>query len=108
LALGSQSPNAQQGAHCSTAPLVLYHTRNDKGAMKKFGINGKLRNKLFLIAIHRFSLVKAAMTPLRFVNCAMVLRKRLNFLIQMRNEYSPQPSKLLYDCQLKTRRHSKT
>jgi hypothetical protein len=29
--------------------------------MKKFGINGQLRNKLFLIVIHRFSLVKAAM-----------------------------------------------
>jgi hypothetical protein len=43
-----------------------------------------------------------------FVNCAMVLTKRLNFLIQVRNEYSPQPSKLLYNCQLKTRRRSKT
>jgi hypothetical protein len=43
-----------------------------------------------------------------FVNCAMVLIKRLNFLIQVRNEYSPQ----LYNCctivNLKTRRRSKT
>jgi hypothetical protein len=29
--------------------------------MKQFGINGQLRNKLFLIVIHSFSLVKAAM-----------------------------------------------
>jgi hypothetical protein len=29
--------------------------------MKKFGINCQLRNKLFSIVIHRFSLVKAAM-----------------------------------------------
>jgi hypothetical protein len=28
--------------------------------MKKFGINGQMRNKLFLIIIHSFSLVKAA------------------------------------------------
>jgi hypothetical protein len=29
--------------------------------MKKFGINCQLRKKLFLIVIHRFSVVKAAM-----------------------------------------------
>ncbi len=29
--------------------------------MKKFGINGQLPNKLFLIVIHRFSLAKAVM-----------------------------------------------
>jgi hypothetical protein len=28
---------------------------------EKFGINGQLRNKHFLIVIHRFSLVKSAM-----------------------------------------------
>jgi hypothetical protein len=48
-----------------TAPLVLHRTRLDKCAMKKFGINGELRNKLFLIIIHRSSLVKAAMNALR-------------------------------------------
>jgi hypothetical protein len=48
-----------------TAPLVLHRTRLDKYAMKKFCINGQLRNKLFLIVIHRFSLVKAAMNALR-------------------------------------------
>ncbi len=48
-----------------TAPLVLHHARFDKCAMKKFSINGQLRNKLFLIVIPRFSLVKAAMNALR-------------------------------------------
>jgi hypothetical protein len=39
--------------------------------MKKFFINSQWQNKVFLIAIHRFSLVKAAMNALRvFVNCA--------------------------------------
>jgi hypothetical protein len=33
--------------------------------MKKFVINGQLGNKLFLIVIHRFSLVKAAMNAPR-------------------------------------------
>jgi hypothetical protein len=48
-----------------TAPLVLHRTGIDKCAMKKFGINGQLRNKLFLIVIRRFSLVKAAMNAPR-------------------------------------------
>jgi hypothetical protein len=47
-----------------TAPLVLHRTRLDKCAMKKFGINGQLRNKLFVIFIHHFSPVKAAMNAL--------------------------------------------
>ncbi len=47
-----------------TATLVLHRTRLDKCNMKKYGINGQLRNKLFLIIIHRFSLVKAAMNAL--------------------------------------------
>ncbi len=38
-----------------------------------------------------------------FVKCAMVLTKRLNFLIQVLNEYSPQPSKLLYNRQFKNK-----
>jgi hypothetical protein len=33
--------------------------------MKKFSINGQLRNKLFWIVIHRFSLVKATMNAQR-------------------------------------------
>jgi hypothetical protein len=48
-----------------TAPFVLHSTRIDKCAMKKFGINGQLRNKLFFIVTHRFSLVKAAMNAPR-------------------------------------------
>jgi hypothetical protein len=42
-----------------TAPLVLHHTRIDKYAMKKSGINGQWGNKLILIVIYHFSLVKA-------------------------------------------------
>jgi hypothetical protein len=38
----------------ATAPLVLHCTRIHKCTMKKFGINGKMRNRPFLI-------VKAAM-----------------------------------------------
>jgi hypothetical protein len=54
-----------------TEPLVLHRTRFDKCAMKKFGINGQLQNKFFLIITHRFSLVKAA----------MVLAKRPQFVL---------------------------
>jgi hypothetical protein len=48
--------------------------------MKKFAINSQLRNKLFLIVIHRFSLARAAMNALRI--CKMrngVSKKALNF-----------------------------
>jgi hypothetical protein len=34
--------------------------------MKKCGINGQLRNKLFVIVIHHFLIVKAAMNALPF------------------------------------------
>ncbi len=44
-----------------TAPLVLHRIRIHECAMKKFGINGQMRDKLFMIIIFRFSLVKAAM-----------------------------------------------
>jgi hypothetical protein len=43
------------------APLVLHRTRIGKCALKIFGKNFQLRNRLFIV-IHRFSLVKAAMT----------------------------------------------
>jgi hypothetical protein len=59
--------------------------------MKKFSINGQLRNKHFLIIIYPFSLVKAAMNAPRLCKLcidyltgtghgAMVFTKRLNFL----------------------------
>jgi hypothetical protein len=44
-----------------TAPLVLHHTRIGKYAMGKIGINGQWQKKHFLIDIHRFSLVIAAL-----------------------------------------------
>jgi hypothetical protein len=53
-----------------TAPLVLHRTRIHKCAMKRFGINGQMLNKLFLIVIYNFSLVKAA------VNAAPVYKFR--------------------------------
>jgi hypothetical protein len=77
-----------------TAPLVLHCTRIEKYARKKFIINGQWRNKLFLIGINRFSLVKAAMNALRICKlrkncltiidqCAMVLKtpQFLHFLV---------------------------
>jgi hypothetical protein len=63
-----------------TAPLVLHHTSIDKCAMKKFGINGQLRNKLFLIVIHRFSLVKAAMNAPRICKMRNGVNKMPQFL----------------------------
>jgi hypothetical protein len=82
-----------------TAPLVLHRTRLDKCAMKKIGINGQLRNKLFLIVIHRFSLVKAAMSALRICKMCNGVSKTPSIssfsTAHVRNEYSPQLSKLL-------------
>ncbi len=80
--IGHEAFNGQMRskAHTAlTAPLVLHHTRIYKCAMKKIIINGQMRNKPFLIVIYRSSLVKAAMMLRAFVNCAMVLTKRLNF-----------------------------
>jgi hypothetical protein len=56
----------------STAPLVLHHTRIHKCAMKKFGINGQMLNKLFLIVFYCFSLVKAAINA----DCICKLRQQ--------------------------------
>jgi hypothetical protein len=88
-----------------TAPLVLHRTRIKKYATKKFIINGQWRNKLFLIVINRFPLVKAAMNAPRVCKsrkncltiidqCAMGLKSPqfLHFSInifQVRNEFSP-------------------
>jgi hypothetical protein len=73
--------------------------------MKKAGFNCQMRNELFSIVIYHSSLVKGATNAaslLASVNCAMVLKKRLNFFFfqwpkvdQARNEYSPQQSKLM-------------
>jgi hypothetical protein len=48
-----------------TGPLVLHRTRIHTCTVKKFGINGQMRNKLYLIVIYGFSLVKAAMNAAR-------------------------------------------
>jgi hypothetical protein len=60
--------------------------------------------------IHRFSLVKAAMNAPRickmrngFNKTPQFFNPSAIFLIQVRNGYSPQPSKLLYNCQFKNK-----
>jgi hypothetical protein len=70
--------------------------------MKKITYSGQMRNEHFFIDIYHSSLVKAAVNGLRICNCAVVLKKRLNFFFfewskvdQVRSEYSPQLSKLM-------------
>jgi hypothetical protein len=63
-----------------TAPLVLNRTPIDKWAMKKFAFNGQLRNKLFLIVILRFSLVKTAKNAPRICKMRNGVNKTLQFL----------------------------
>jgi hypothetical protein len=88
------------------APLVLQYTRIDKCTMKIFGINGQLQNKHFFIVIHRFSLVKGAMNASRICKMRNGVKKCLNFLNKVRNEYSTQPCCTI--ANLKTSRRSKT
>jgi hypothetical protein len=57
-------PNCQLHSN-PTSPLVLHRTGIGKCAMKIFGMSCQLRDKLFWIVIHRFSLVKAAMNAPR-------------------------------------------
>jgi hypothetical protein len=49
--------------------------------MKKFGINGQMQNKLFLIIIYRFSLVKAAMTHVRVCKLRNGVNKTPQFFL---------------------------
>jgi hypothetical protein len=85
-----------------TAPLVLLHTRIYKCAMKKFGFNGQMRNEPFFVVIYHSSLVKGAMNTARVCQLRNGVKKYPNFFFfhwskvdQMRNEYSPQLSKLM-------------
>jgi hypothetical protein len=58
--------------------------------MKKFCINGQLRQKHFLIVIHRFSLVNADMNALRICKMRNGVNKTPSISsAQVRNEYSP-------------------
>ncbi len=70
--------------------------------MKKFGFNGQMRNQPFFIVIYHSSLVKGAMNAARVFKLRNGVKKRLNFFFfqwpkvdQVRNEYSPQLSKLM-------------
>jgi hypothetical protein len=85
-----------------TAPLVLHHTRIYKCAMKKFGFNCHLRNEPFLIVIYHSSLVKGTMNAAHVCKLRNGVKKHPNFFFfqwpkvdQVRNEYSPQRSKLM-------------
>ncbi len=76
--------------------------------MKKIIFNGQMRNKHFFIVIYHSSLVKAAVNAARVFQLRYGVKKCLNFFFfqwqkvdQVRNEYSPQLSKLLYNCKLK-------
>ncbi len=64
-----------------TAPLVLHHIRIYKCAMKKFGIDGQLRNKLFLIVIYHSSLVKGAMNAAPVCKLLNGVKKTPQFLL---------------------------
>jgi hypothetical protein len=63
-----------------TAHLVLHHTRIYKSPMKKIIFNGQRRNKHFLIVIHCFSLVKAAMNAPRICKLRNGVNKTPLFL----------------------------
>ncbi len=78
--------------------------------MKKIIFNGQMRNKHFLIVIYHSSLVKAAANAACVCKLHNGVKKHLNFFFfhwpkvdQVRNEYSPQLSKLLYNCKLKNK-----
>jgi hypothetical protein len=65
-----------------TARLVWsYIVQINECQMKKFGINCHLRNKLFLIVIHRFSLVNAAMNAPRICKLPNGVNKTSQFLL---------------------------
>jgi hypothetical protein len=49
--------------------------------MKKFVINSQMRNKLFLIVIYNFSLVKAAMNAAHFCKLRNDVNKTPQFLL---------------------------
>jgi hypothetical protein len=49
--------------------------------MKTFGINGQVQNKLFLIVIHRLSLVNAAMNAPPICKLRNIVNKMPQFLL---------------------------
>jgi len=57
--------------------------------MKKFGSNGQLRNKLYLIVIYHFSLVKAAMIALRICKLRNFVSKMPQFLLFSVERFNP-------------------
>jgi hypothetical protein len=69
--------------------------RLDKCAKKKFGINGQLGNKLYLIVSYRFSLVKALLNAPLFCKLLNGVKKRLIQLPKIEQ-------RLLRTCQLRS------
>jgi hypothetical protein len=72
--------------------------------------NGQMRNKHFLIVIDHSSLAKAAVNAARICKLRNGVKKSFNFFFfqwpkvdQVRNEYSPQLSKLFYNWKLKNK-----
>jgi hypothetical protein len=63
-----------------TVPLGLLRKMIDKCAMINFCINSQLRNKLFWIVNHRFSLVKAAVNAPRICKMRNGVNKTPQFL----------------------------
>jgi hypothetical protein len=61
--------------------LWFYIKQGVASVMKNFGINCQLWNKLFLIVIHRFSLVKAAMQAPCICELRNGVKKTAQFLI---------------------------
>jgi hypothetical protein len=57
--------------------------------MKKFGSNGQLRNKLFLIVIYHFSLVKAVMIAPRICKSRNVVSKMPQFILFSVERFNP-------------------
>jgi hypothetical protein len=64
-----------------TAPLDLHHTRIYQRIMKKIIINGRMRNKHFLIVIYHSSLVKAPMNAACICKLRNGVKKRLSFFL---------------------------
>jgi hypothetical protein len=99
-----------------TAPLVLHRIRIYKCAMKKIIFTGQMRNELFLLSSIILHWEKALWRLLAFVNCAMVLRKRLNFFFFLNGQrWTKCAMNILrsylnwwHNWQLKNRRHNHT
>jgi hypothetical protein len=93
-----------------TTPDCAFGFTSYKDLQTRYDFNGQMRNKHFFIVIYHSSLVKAAVNAERVCKLHNGVKKGINFFFfqrpkvdQVRNEYSPQLSKLLYNCKLKNK-----